>query len=65
MLPVTAYVSANDYGLEPVYYTDVNVGEQVLGQLAIKAGSDYEIKELYSTDDYFKLYWPNRVPLKS
>lgn len=27
MLPVTSYHVANEYELEPIYYTNVNVGE--------------------------------------
>lgn len=65
VIPVSAYVQANSYGLEPVYYTDVNVGEQVLGQLQLKASTDFEIMEVYSTESYFKLFWPNRVEVGS
>ena len=27
MIPVTAFVNSNPYEIEPIYYTDVNVGE--------------------------------------
>jgi hypothetical protein len=27
MMPVTAFVQSNPYEIEPIYYTDVNVGE--------------------------------------
>jgi hypothetical protein len=31
MLPVTSFHINNDYELEPYYYTNVNVGEQIQG----------------------------------
>lgn len=64
MLPVTSFHIANDYELDPIYYTNVNVGEQVQGQIKIKNPSsteELEIVEVYSTEEYLKLYWPNSV----
>jgi hypothetical protein len=29
MIPLTAFSASNDYNLDPVYYTNVNVGETV------------------------------------
>jgi len=68
MLPVTAFSSGNDYELEPVYYSNVNVGEQVNGLLRVKNPSpteELEIVELYSTEDCLKLFWPNQVQVAS
>lgn len=68
MIPVTSYHIANEYELEPIYFTNVNVGEQVQGQIRMKNPStidEIEIVELYSTEEYLKLYWPNSVPLAS
>ena len=68
MLPITSFHIANEYELEPFYYTNVNVGEQVQGQIKIKNPStvdELEIVEVYSTEDFLKLYWPNSVQLAS
>jgi len=62
MLPVTAFSISNEYEIEPVYYSNVNVGEQVQGFLKLKnpsATEELDIIELYSTEDYLKLFWPN------
>lgn len=64
MLPVIALISPNKYNIEPVYYTNVNVNEQVTGQIKVKNPSEnltLEIVDVYSTEDYLKLYWPNQV----
>jgi hypothetical protein len=65
MMPVTAFVQSNPYDIEPIYYTDVNVGEQVLGMIKMKSDSDFEILETYSTEDFVKLYWPNNIQVAS
>lgn len=68
MLPVTTFHIANEYELEPVYFTNVNVGEQVQGQIRMKNPSaidEIEIVEVYSSEEYLKLYWPNSVQLAS
>ena len=68
MLPVTAFSITNEYEIEPVYYSNVNVGEQVNGLLKLRNPStteELEIIELYSTEDYLKLFWPNHVPVAS
>lgn len=68
MMPVTAYVVANGFGLEPMYFNDINVGEHIQSQIHIKnphADVELEILEVYSTEDYVKLYWPNGVEVMS
>jgi hypothetical protein len=64
MLPVTAFSISNEYDIEPIYYSNVNVGEQVQGSLKLKNPStteELEIIELYSTEEDLKLFWPNQV----
>ena len=65
MIPVTAFVGPNSYGLEPVYYTNVNVGEQVLGLFQIQSKVDFQVLDLYSTENFLRLFWPNRVEVGS
>lgn len=68
MIPVTAFAISNEYEIEPVYYSNVNVGEQLYGHLKLKNPSsteELEILELYSTEDYLKLFWPNQVQVAS
>jgi len=42
MVPITSFHIANDYELDPIYYTNVNIGEQVQGQIKIKNPSATE-----------------------
>lgn len=64
MVPVTSFHVHNEYDLEPVYFTNVNINEAVQGSIRIKnpsADDELEILEVYSSEDYLKLYWPNSV----
>ena len=36
-MPIFATVEKNSYEVEPIYYTNVNVGEQVLGHIKLKS----------------------------
>lgn len=64
MLPVIAVIAPNKYEIEPFYFTNVNVNEQVSGTIRMKNPSSnqtLEIVDIYSTEDFLKLYWPNQV----
>lgn len=37
IMPFSSIVDKNAYDLEPMFYTDVNVGEQVLGYVKLKS----------------------------
>ena len=63
-MPITSFHIENEYELEPIYFTNVNLGEQIQGQIKIKNPSttdELEILEVYSTEVFLKLYWPNSV----
>jgi hypothetical protein len=59
---VRANVVANQYGLKPLHFTDVLVKESYTYSLEIN-NSDRDhyliIKEIYSTEEFLQLKWPN------
>ena len=61
MLPVTAFVIENQFGLKPLYYSDVSLGQKIKTPISIKNPypHDIEVLEAYSTVDFVQLYWPN------
>ena len=61
MLPVSIYVTENMFGLKPLYYSNVNVGEVVFTKIELHNPKDHLImvQEAYSTEKFVMLTWPN------
>lgn len=60
MAPISVFVIKNAYGLEPFYYTGVNLHQKITTPIKItNANSEpIEISEAYSTEEFLSLYWP-------
>ena len=61
MFPVSIYVTENMFGLKPLYYSNVNVGEAVLTKIELYNPTDKPIvlQDAYSTEKFVILTWPN------
>ena len=61
MLPVSIYVTQNMFGLKPLYYSNVNVGEEVITKIELYNPSDQNVvlQDAYSTEKFVTLTWPN------
>ena len=61
---VTAFIVKNSYDVAPIYLTDVMVNEKLEIPLSISntlLSETMVIQELYSTEEYLQLKWPNGI----
>lgn len=66
-LPITINAVPNPLGLMPVFYTDVSFGQTVRHFVKLthpepkskNVKGDVEVVEVYKTETYIDLYWPN------
>lgn len=67
-LPLTLTANANPLNLAPVFYTDVAVGQNIRHHVKMNPNilpvhqastSDVEVIEIYKTEPFIDLYWPN------
>lgn len=61
MLPVSVYVVQNQFGLKPMYYSNVNLMETIKTKIEIYNPMDEPLilAEAYSTEEFVTLSWPN------